>query len=212
VAIYGSDLPEGKTIYDENNWSDLNHPTATAYSRSKTMAERAAWQWRTGNAPDMKLTTINPGLVLGPPLDRHYGSSAGLMERLLKGKDPMLPDVRIPCVDVRDVARMHIRAIDRPKTCGKRIIASDRTLSLPELGRLLKNAYPDRKIPIRTAPNLMIRILSLFDSTLKPVVPILGVQIEASNALARSLLDMKFIDARDSAVETAAYLVDNQLV
>ena len=99
------------TLQDEADWCDVHLPSTTPYAKSKTLAERAAWE--VAKARGLKLTTINPGLVLGPPLDEHYGSSLGLIERFLKGKDPMLPALGFPIVDVRDVAEMHLRALQR---------------------------------------------------------------------------------------------------
>jgi len=104
-------LNDGKPgdLQDESDWCDVGLPGTTAYAKSKTLAERAAWEFVKGRV--MTLTVINPGLVLGPPLDIHYGSSLRVVERLLKGRDPMVPDFGLPLVDVRDVAEMHLRAV-----------------------------------------------------------------------------------------------------
>jgi dihydroflavonol-4-reductase len=103
------DLSKGEHLQDEADWCDPSKDTVTAYEKSKTLAERAAWEL--AKARGLALTTINPGFVLGPPLDEHYGSSLGLVERFLKGKDPMVPPMGLAIVDVRDVAEMHLRAL-----------------------------------------------------------------------------------------------------
>ena len=117
--------------FDESDWSDPSGPGITPYTKSKTLAERAAWDFVESQAPGMELTTINPCLVLGTPLDDHYGTSLRIVERLLRGRDPMLPKVGIGVVDVVDVARMHVRAITAPGTAGQRIIAPPSSCGSP---------------------------------------------------------------------------------
>ena len=114
VAVMGDPLTTGKTTYDEADWTRSDDPQATPYALSKTLAERAAWDYVRDHAPQMQLTTINPGLVIGPPLDKHFGSSVSVVERFLNAKDPMLPRFGLPTVDVRDVALAHVRALATP--------------------------------------------------------------------------------------------------
>ena len=85
VAIEATDKAGA---YTEDDWSDPGHPKSNAYYKSKTMAERAAWDFVADN-PEMQLTTINPALVLGEPMDGNYGTSLELVERILGGKDPI---------------------------------------------------------------------------------------------------------------------------
>ena len=94
---------------------------------------------------------INPSFVLGPPLDREIGSSMALVIRLLSGRDPMLPRYGCPVVDVRDVAEMHVRAVSRPETAGRRYVGSSGSLWLSEMGAVPKAAYPERTIATRNA-------------------------------------------------------------
>jgi dihydroflavonol-4-reductase len=82
-----------KTQFDETDWSVLEGPTATPYAKSKTLAERAAWDFVANEAPEMQLTAINPSFVMGAPLDENFGTSIQVVERLMKGKDPKLPAV-----------------------------------------------------------------------------------------------------------------------
>lgn len=203
----------GKTTpYTEDDWTDVKSPATSAYARSKTLAERAAWDFVREQAQDMALTTINPAFVIGPPLDSHFGSSVGVVRRMLSGKDPMVPRIGFATVDVRDVAQMHLRAIERPETAGKRYIAADRALWFSEMTAALKTAFPDRKIPTRTAPNLLIRGLALFDPAIRSILPQLGRLDQMSNDRARAEMDMTFIPAEQSLVETARYLIDHDLL
>ncbi len=127
---------------DEADWCALDAPGTTAYARSNTLAERAAWAIAAREG--LSLTTINPGLVIGPPLDAHYGSSIGVVKRVLCGKDPMLPDIGVAMVDVRDVAEMHLRALQRPATTAKRYAAVAGSMTMPAMGRTLKASDPQR--------------------------------------------------------------------
>ncbi len=202
VAILNDSKPD--TLHDEADWCDVHLPSTTPYAKSKTLAERAAWE--IAKARGLKLTTINPGLVLGPPLDEHYGSSLGLVERFMKGKDPMLPSLGFPIVDVRDVAEMHLRALQRPETEGRRYIAASGTMAFVDMGRTLKAAYPTRRIPTRQAPNALVRFLSLFDASIKSILPKLGHMERVSNARAVQEMQMEFIAPKAALLASADWL------
>jgi dihydroflavonol-4-reductase len=193
------------TLQDEADWCDTHLPSTTAYAKSKTLAERSAWE--VAKARGLKLTTINPGLVVGPPLDEHYGASLGLIERILKGRDPMLPSFGFPLVDVRDVAEMHLRALQRPETAGRRYIAAAGSMAMVDIGRTLKAAYPTRRIPTREAPKALIRLLAFFDPSIKTILPKLGHLERVSNARAVSEMGMEFIAPKAALLASADWLV-----
>lgn len=203
VAVLNEGKPD--TLQDEADWCDIHLPTTTPYAKSKTLAERAAWE--IAKARGLKLTTINPGLVFGPPLDGHYGSSLSLVERFLKGRDPMLPPMGLPVVDVRDVAEMHLRALQRPETEGRRYIASSGSMAFVDMGRTLKAAYPTRRIPTREAPKAIVRLLSVFDPTIKSILPKLGHLERVSNARAVKEMGMEFIAPKAALLAAADWLV-----
>jgi len=210
AAIDGTDFPAGKTSLDETMWTDINHPLGnSAYTKSKTLAEKAAWDFVKTTAPEIALTTINPALVTGAPLDKNFGSSVGVMERVLKAVDPMLPDVAFSIVDVQDVAQMHVNAIKVEASKGERFLAASETLSFVEIAKIIKAAYPDRKVNTYQAPNFVIRMLSLFDKEIKSVVPLLGKRRPANSSKAQTLLGIKFIPAKQSIIETCDFLIKN---
>jgi dihydroflavonol-4-reductase len=192
----------GREALSEDDWTDLSHPRATAYYKSKTLAERAAWVFQAAH-PDIRLTTINPGLVRGTPLDAHFGTSLKVVERILGAKDPMQPDVGFGVVDVEDVSSMHLRAIERPETAGRRYIASSDSATLPEIAAHLARRYPDRRIATRTAPRFVLRALSLFDPSIRMILPALGVLPHFDNSRARAELGIEFTGWR-TAVDRAA--------
>ena len=213
AAVYGCDLPAGKSEYDETMWTDVNHPIGrVAYTKSKTLAEKAAWDFVKTQAPQIELTTINPVLVLGAPLDNNFGSSISVVERVMKGKDPMLPDLRFSIVDVRDVAQMHVQAIKNDATKGERILAAAETISFVGIAKYLKSIYPKSKIKTGQAPTALIEFLSLLDGEIKAVLPLLGKPMITSNKKAQMLLGIKFIPVEVTLKESAAYLVKNGFI
>jgi len=207
VAIIEKDLPLGQLEYTENDWSDLTRKSMTPYSKSKTLAERAAWDFVAKQAPDMALTMINPGLVVGAPLDVHFGTSVALVTRVLTGSDPMMPNFGLPLVDVQDVAQMHVAALSTPASVGKRFVANSDSLWFVDVAKILKEAYPDRKISTRVAPNFLLRLMAIVDKSLRSLLPSLGHRPNVSNKQAREILGIDFIPPRQSLRETAAFLI-----
>ena len=209
AAIQGRELPAGKSAFDETLWTDVDAPEGVdPYTKSKTLAEQAAWEFVATSAPEMQLTTINPSLVLGAPLDRNFGTSVAVLERVLAAKDPALPDVSFSIVDVRDVAALHVRCIEMPETYGERFIAASESLSFLEMAALLKRAYPRRKIVTRKAPKLLLRILALFDGQIKAILPSIGKRTLVDSTKAQRTFSMTFITPEVSVIETATFLLN----
>ena len=213
AAVYGCELPEGKSAFDETMWTDIEHPIGrVAYTKSKTLAEKAAWDFVITQAPEITLTTINPVLVLGAPLDKNFGSSISVVERIMKGKDPMLPDLNFGIVDVRDVAKMHVSAITNEATKGERILAVAGTMSFVGIAKYLKSLYPKCKAKTLKAPTSIIRLLAMFDGEIKAVLPMLGKPMMTSGDKAKSLFDMEFIPVEVTLRESADFLVSNGFI
>lgn len=208
VAISDAGSPPGVETIDESCWTDPDMPGLTPYTKSKTLAEKAVWDWVVREAPEMAVTMINPGLVLGTPLDANYGTSIDVVARLLRGTDPMLPRIGFLTVDVGDIAEMHVTAIDRAETHGQRIMGVERFLWFRDMAQMLKAAHPGRKIPTRTAPNVFIRLLSLFDPSIRTILPILNLEQRADNSRAETLLGRQLRPAPEALIETGAYVVN----
>ncbi len=204
AAVMNKELPQGATV-NEDDWTDVTHRTATAYDKSKTLAERAAWDF-VADHPEMQLSTINPGLVAGEPLDTNYGTSLALIERFFNGSDPGVPNFGLPVVDIKDVSAMHIAALERPDSIGHRHCAAAGYAMLPDLARMLKDAYPDRKISTMVPPKFMLQILSLFDKSVRSVLPTLGRVVNVDTTRARDGLGIDFIPVKDSVLASAAFL------
>ncbi len=192
-------------VQDESHWADLDARSMTPYGRSKTLAERAAWDL--AREEGLHLTAINPGLVLGPFLGGATGTSAAIVARLLEGRRPMIPNVDVAAVDARDVAAAHVLPLSRPATAGERIAAVAGLLSFPRMAGVLKAAYPERHIPARAAPDWLVRAMSLAVPNLRAAVPLLGVPQAVSNAKARALLGIDFIPPEEALRATARDLI-----
>jgi dihydroflavonol-4-reductase len=190
----------------ETDWSDLNAPTVTAYTKSKTLAERAAWEFVAAH-PEMQLTAINPGMVLGTPIDGETGSSVGVVKRFLSGKDPVVPDVSIPTTDVADVSAAHVAALQRPASIGQRYIVADRFMAMPEMTAILKAAYPKRRIATRIAPRFLLRLLALVDGEVRSILPLLDWRATLDNTKVRTELGVPITPAKDSILATARFLI-----
>lgn len=212
AAITSRPLDAGRTQYDESDWTDPTDPATTPYVKSKTLAEQAAWDFVRDSEPEMALTVINPGFVLGPPLDTHFGTSLQVVQRVLRSQDPALPNFGFATVDVRDIAEMHVKALSRPESVGKRLIGADRFYWFVDMAKTLAAAYPERKITTRRAPNWLVKMLGLFDKSIRTIIPNLDRRQDVSNAQAKRILGIDFIDVEDSIRASADFLIGNDLV
>lgn len=212
AAITNGKTPTDKPMMDEANWSDLTYNSPSPYTKSKTLAERAAWDYVNHKDVDINLTTINPGFVFGPPLDENVGASLSLIRRVMKRKDPAVPAIGFESVDVRDIAQMHVKAIDAKISYNKRYIGVAKFIWMQEIAETLAAEFPKYNIITRRAPNWLVRILALFDANIKSVSQDLGQKRELSNQAACHDLGMEFKDVNASILETTHYLVDHKLV
>ena len=197
-------------LHDESDWTDPAAADSSPYRQSKVLAERAAWDFVAGPGAGMALTVINPGFVMGPPLDGNYGSSVGVIARILQGRDPMMPDLGFNCVDVRDVAEMHLRALQRPETAGRRYLAVAGSMTMVGMARALKAAFPARRIPTMQAPWPLLWLLGRFDPQIRSILPMIGRREEASNARARAEMGMQFIPLDQAVVAAGEWLIAHQ--
>jgi dihydroflavonol-4-reductase len=202
AAIYKDKNKPAHAPSDETNWTTPDDPSVGAYEASKTLAERAAWDFIAEN-PGIALTTINPGGVFGPPMDASYGTSLEIIERLMSGQDPVAPPMELPLVDVRDVAMMHVAAIDLEAAKGERFSATSDTLRFLEMNKILKAWDPSLKAATREAPAWLMRIFSIFMSDLKPVIANVGRNLSVSGGKAERTFGFQFIPAKEAIIAAA---------
>lgn len=208
AAIYGGQ-PAGIEL-GEHLWTDVTNPSVDAYTKSKTLAEQAAWEL--AGTHNLHLTTINPSVVVGAPLDKNFGSSISIIERLINRKDPVLPKLTFAYVDVKDVAHLHVAALGNSETIGQRYLATSDSLSFAEVVSVMQSAYPNRKFVTRIAPNFLIRLVGLFDKTVKASLAYLDKPMITSNVKAEQDFNFKFRPAAQAIVESAEFLIENGLV
>lgn len=202
AAIYKPSDKPAMQPSDETYWTTPDDPSVGAYEASKTLAEKAAWEF-VAKHPEIALTTINPGAVFGPPMDARYGSSLKLVEQLMTGKVPLAPPMDMVAVDVRDVARMHVAAIDLDTTKGERFAAASGTHRILELGDFLKAWDNSLKTPGREAPVWLLRIMGLFSKDVKGVLANVGRTLAVSGTKAETAFGFKFIPVRDAVIASA---------
>jgi dihydroflavonol-4-reductase len=189
AAIRADRLSSEAAPFTEADWTNGDDPARTPYVRSKTLAEQAAWQHVRLVGAEDRLAVINPGAIIGPALSKDHSYSLQAIQRLLSGM-PAAPRLGFSFVDVRDVADLHIRAATDPAAGGERFIATDRFMWTLDVGAVLRQRLGDAagKVPTRTAPNVMVRALSLFDGSIRSIVGELGKQSWFSSEKARSSL------------------------
>ena len=192
----------------EDDWSDPDDTNLTPYARSKTAAERAAWELvRFEDATD-RLAAVNPGAIIGPLLSDDPSFSLQGISRLLEGM-PGLPRLGFSWVDVRDVADLHVRAMTSPAAGGERFISVARFLWMAEVAAVLRERLGERaaKVPTRSVPNFVVRGMSLFDREARTVVPDLGKRVEYSAEKATSRLGWSTRPVEETIVDCAESLL-----
>ena len=188
--------------YGPNDWSDVN-ANIGAYAKSKTLAERAAWEAVKG--AEMELTVINPGGVFGSSLGAKIdGQSVSMMTDMITGKVPMIPDMAMGMVEVRDVAKLHVAAMTANGAAGQRFIASTaEPVEMATLAKVLREAGYN-KAPKIKAPTFLIKIMGLFDRDAKGMIPFIGKKAALDNSATLKVLNWKPTPMADSFKEMAA--------
>ncbi|OYY90441.1 MAG: epimerase [Sphingomonas sp. 28-66-16] len=202
----------GKKVatYSEADWTDVDGPDVHAYAKSKTIAERAARDWMAAEGGDMEYVSINPAAVLGPVLSADFSGSVQIITRLLSGSLPGIPDFGFGVVDVRDVADLHVRALTADGIDGERFIASGPFMMMREVAAVLRDRLgPEaRKVPTRRLPDVVLKLVSLFDPTVRVVIGELGRQRITPSDRAREILGWVPRPAEETIVDSARSLID----
>ena len=199
--------PDG--VSDETTWTDAADPRTDAYAKSKTIAERAAWDLIASSGGQTTLATVNPALVIGPVMSGDFSESVQIVQRLLTGKVPGVPRLGFNIVDVRDVADLHLRAMTSPAAAGERFIASGDFAWMMDLAHILRDGLGDagKKVPTRAAPDFVVRLAALFDRDLTAVTGSLGLRHEFTSAKAERLLGWKARPMRETVLDCARSLI-----
>ena len=202
-----TDTHDGKTHFTEEDWTIVDHPKTSAYYKSKTLAERHAWDLiaaQTGKAKT-ELSVINPTVVVGPTLTKDIGTSNDFIRQIVAGKVPAAANLHFGFVDVRDVAAAHITAMTHKKAAGERFIASADEMWLIELCTLLNQAG-FKKAPTKKMPNWLVKIFGMFDAPTKQISELLDAERFTPADKAKKILGWQARDVRQSIIETAEQL------
>jgi nucleoside-diphosphate-sugar epimerase len=209
-AAIGYGFKEHTKPYNENDWTDPNSAGLAAYPKSKTLAERAAWDFMASEGGGLELSVVNPVGVFGPVLGPDYSSSILLIQRLMIGSIPGCPQLYFGVVDVRDVADLHLRAMTNPAAKGERFLAvAGDFVSMLDMAKVLKSRMgaAAKKVPTRQLPNWLVHLAALRDPAVKLILPELGKVKTGTNEKARRMLGWTPRSNEESIVATAESLV-----
>ena len=188
--------------YGPQDWSDTNKNIG-AYAKSKTLAERAAWAEVKGS--NLELAVINPGAVFGPPIGSKDGAqNVAMMADMIAGKMPMIPDMAMGMIDVRDVAKLHIAAMTKSGALGKRFIAcTAEPIEISTITQVLRDAGFS-KAPARKAPTFLLKFMGIFDKQVKGMLPFIGKKASYDNSETFEILEWKPTPMSQSFKEMAS--------
>ena len=209
-AAIGYGQKPQKAPFDETNWTNPDAADARAYVRSKTIAERAAWDFIAAEGGALELSVVNPVGVFGPVLGPDYSTSILLVQRLMDGAMPGAPRLYFGLVDVRDVADLHIRAMTNPAARGERFLAvAGDFMSVQDIARVLKSRLGEAasRVPTGQLPDWLVRIFAMGDPAVQQILPELGKKKNATNAKARRLRGWTPRSNEDAIVATAESMV-----
>jgi nucleoside-diphosphate-sugar epimerase len=209
-AAVGYGYPERPKPFDETNWTNVGGPGVTAYVKSKTLAERAAWDFIGEEGGALELAVVNPVGILGPVLGKDLSSSVELLKSLMEGAVPAAPRTWFGLVDVRDVADLHVLAMLSPAANGERFLATAGDfMSVMDMARILKaeGGAAGRRAPSREMPDWLVRIVALFMPTARATVPELGKMKNATSEKARRVLGWTPRSPREAILASVESLV-----
>lgn len=188
VAAVSGNADACNKIQTANDWTDTTYKDVNAYAMSKTIAEKAAWDF-VNSVEGIELVTVNPALVLGPALEADYGSSLEAILKLLRGDVPLVPKLGFGVVDVRDVAGLHRLALENPDAAGQRLLCSNGFVWFKDIALQLRHEFPDyeKKIPRYDMPNFLVRIAGIFDKVIAEIVPDLDKVVQYDSSPAKQL-------------------------
>ena len=209
--------PPGKTEYNENDWTNVDAPGVQPYVKSKTIAERAARDWVAAEGGDIEYCAVCPVLVLGPVQGADFAASVEPVQRLLDGSVPALPDVGFSIVDLRDIAALHVLALEAPADKvrdGRFLGCSGPFFKFADVAKVLRDELGPqaRKVPTRRMPAFGVRILALFMPAAKQLLGEIGRTRATSSARAQSVLGWKPRPPEQSIIDCARSLIEHGVV
>lgn len=194
---------------NESYWMDFNNKDITNYQRSKLIAEKTAWDI-IGKQSQSNLVTILPGAIFGPYMDKKRSSTDQVFEMLMKGTPS--PNVIYPVGDVRDLAELHILAMENDAANGQRFIAESEEITMPQMAKLLKQQFPDYKVSTRVIPDFIIRVMARFQAPMKVLNTMIGLKYHRDNTKAKKVLGWNPRSAEETVIDTVNYMIESNII
>lgn len=215
AIVYGHE--PGRETFDEGDWTDTSDPRVAAYPKSKTLAEKAARNWVADNAPDMAFCSVNPIAVLGPVESGDLSTSIEFVRKAIDGSMPMIPNIGVGVVDVRDVAALHVLALEAPADTvrNQRFPAAGPFMWMHDIAQVLRTTLPSeetRRIPRRKMPDFLVPILSLFMPEMKQLRNEIGRVRRVDSGHSERVLGWTMRPVNQTIEETARSLIDRGIV
>jgi dihydroflavonol-4-reductase len=208
---YGHGHDSGVRTYTEADYTNLEnmrHPWA--YCIGKTRAEQAAWAY--ARSRDMQLTTIHPGAILGPATDPQTSISLGLVSGLLDGSTPAMPCIGFAISDVRDVAAMHLAALQTPQSIGQRYLCTAPYTRFDEVAGILRRAYPDYPVTLKSVPDWIMRLVALTGGPVRQIINDIGNEKHFDGSKGERLLGRPYFTVEEAVLSAADSLIRFNLV
>jgi len=210
---YGKARGQRSGLFTEEDWTDdTNLKDTTPYFRSKTIAEKVAWEFMAGDHSGLEFSVVCPSAILGPVLERDFGTSANMIVKMLDGSAPAVPRGGYDVIDVRSVVDLLVRAMEQPSAAGERFIAAAGYLSFREITTLLRKNFPAYSVPRISMPDFLVRVMARFEPSLKPLLIELGVKRRYDHSKAGEVLGWKPITPQDAVLSCADSLIDLGIV
>jgi nucleoside-diphosphate-sugar epimerase len=209
-AAVGYGQPQHQGMFTENDWTDPTQTDVMPYTKSKTLAERAAWDFIAREGAGLELAVVNPVAVFGPVLGPDYATSILVVQKMMDGAVPGVPRLCFGVVDVRDVADMHLRAMTNPAAKGERFIAvAGDFMWIVEIAKVLKARLGEaaKRVPTRQLPDFLVKVARFKEPAVKQIIPELGKWKSATSEKAQRVLGWSPRSREDSVVATAESLV-----
>jgi dihydroflavonol-4-reductase len=215
-AAISAGHPRAKTHFDESDWSPPDSPTIDPYSKSKVLAERAAWEFMESLPPGhpLELAVINPGWVLGPLPDTHQRTSGELVQQLMSGKLPGLARVQMTGVDVRDVASAHLAAMVTPEAAGRRFLCIAEAFWMSDAALILKKHFEPRgyTIPTNVLPSWLVYLAALFIKPARATLRSLNREHAYDTSRVRRVLNWNPRGLEEMLVSMAESLIELKMI
>ncbi|KAL5051291.1 hypothetical protein BDW71DRAFT_170733 [Aspergillus fruticulosus] len=212
AAILYGDANKHKKAFTEEEWTDLsgsNGGNVAAYAKSKTLAERAAWEFveKECENSEIELVAICPVNVYGPALGKEDSTTLRSVTELTSGNAPGIPRVQWGVVDVRDCAELHVMAMTHSKAPGQRFICiGEGMMWMSEMAAILRRNLGEKakKVPTFQLPDFLVRAVAMVMPVARLVLQDLGRDRDVRGEKARSLLGWEWKYTNEEAVVAAA--------